>query len=91
MADVKLLALHPKKVGCALSPRFTKLRLVDADRDIIRLLIRDVGEDDITCSIEHVFLICGYKRSAVRPILGICAGIDGENEIDIPFFLKKRP
>lgn len=91
MADVKLLALHPKKVGCALSPRFTKLRLVDVDRDIIRLLIRNVGEDNITGSVEHVFLVRGYKRGAVRPILGICAGIDSENEIDIPFFLKNRP
>lgn len=89
--DVKLLALQPKKVGCALSPRFTKLRLDEAVRNMIRLLIRDVGEDDIACSVEHVFLICSHKRGTIRPVLCICAGIDGKNEIDIPFLLKKRP
>jgi hypothetical protein len=31
--EVKLLALQPKNVGCAFRPRFTKLGLVEMDRE----------------------------------------------------------
>jgi hypothetical protein len=54
-------------------------------------LIWDIRKNHVTGGVEHEFFVCSHKGCAVRPILSIGAGIDSENEIDIPFFLKKRP
>lgn len=87
-----IAGITSKKCRARVESQIHKSTLNHGRGRYIRLLVRNIREDDVAGVIKPGFLVSHHHWSPVRPIiLCIRARVDCKNNVHISFFLKQWP